>query len=101
MRSYTKKLVPILVMTLLLCLCATLAGAAVLGPNDPPRITLEEVRQMLDRGEVVLFIDTRAESQWQNASHKIPGAIRLTSNQDILDLARDYPADTAIVTYCT
>jgi rhodanese-related sulfurtransferase len=85
---------------ILLTWCAV-AGAATLGPDNPPRISVKEILDLQEKGETVLFIDTRTANQWQRARHKIPGAIRLNNNRDILDLAGRYPANTTIVTYCT
>ena len=101
MQTLTKKMMRVLALSALLLFCSLQVGAAVLSPGHPPRITVEDVRNMLDAGETVLFIDTRTHQQWQNAAHKIPGAVRLVTTSDMLDLTRDYPADTIIVTYCT
>lgn len=101
MRTLTKKMMRVLALSALLLFCSLQVGAAVLSPGHPPRVSVEDVRNMLNAGETVLFIDTRTNQQWQSATHKIPGAIRLVTTSDILDLTREYPADTTIVTYCT
>jgi predicted sulfurtransferase len=100
MRNFNRKSLLLLAMSALLLFC-TQVGAEAAGSGHPPRISMAEVQKMLDSGETVLFIDTRTNQQWQSARHKIPGAIRVDTTNDILALTRDYPADQAIVTYCT
>lgn len=101
MRLYKMKSRLFLAVSALLFLWCTQAGAATLGPNDPQRISVKEILALQDKGETILFLDTRTARQWQNARHKISGAIRLNNNRDILDMTENYPADMAIVTYCT
>ena len=100
MRNFNWKTLLLLAASALLVFC-TQAGAEVAGPDHPPRISMTEVQKMLDSGEEILFIDTRTNRQWQSARHKIPGAVRVSSNSDLLELTKNYPADQAIVTYCT
>lgn len=100
MRNFSWKSLLLLAASALLLSCSQV-DAEVAGPDHPPRISMNEVQKMLDSGEDILFIDTRTNRQWQSARHKIPGAIRVSSNSDILALTKNYPADQAIVTYCT
>lgn len=101
MQTHQRRCLQVLAVTAFLAVFCTQLGAEVLGPGHPARIGMEQVKGMLDHGEKILFVDTRTPSEWQNASDKIPGAIRLTTTNDIVELTRNYPADTIIVTYCT
>lgn len=86
---------------LLLTALSLPAEAAQLNATHPPRITVEEVKQMLDQGEEVLLIDVRTKGQWASSGHKAKGAIRIDNASDLLEMGKTYSTDTPIVTYCT
>ncbi len=91
----------LLTFALLLLLAAT-TNAAELPTRieQVPRINVVEL-EALQKQESVLLIDTRTAGQWQRATDKATGAIRLTSQPELDQLLRDFPLHTAIVTYCT
>ncbi len=64
------------------------------------RIDAAEVKKRMDRGEPILFIDTRNSHDWGVSSVKIPGALRIhySELEEHLD---DLPRNRLIVTYCT
>jgi rhodanese-related sulfurtransferase len=64
------------------------------------RITIGEVKERLDSGEPVLFIDTRNQRDWDASAVKLPGALRIhySELEQHLD---ELPRDSLIVTYCT
>lgn len=67
---------------------------------ETTRITVDEAKQRMDRGEPLVFIDSRNAEAWAKASDKLPGAIRIPADQvdkHLNEIARD----RAIVTYCT
>jgi len=64
------------------------------------RISVEDLRGRLDRGEDIFFVDTRNPKAWAEAKTKLPGAIRVPADQVEQHLA-DIPRDRMIVTYCT
>ena len=64
------------------------------------RISVEDVRARLDRGEDIFFVDTRNPKAWGEAETKLPGAIRVPADQVEQHLA-DIPRDRPIVAYCT
>ncbi len=64
------------------------------------RITVDDLRKRLDRGETIFFIDTRNPTAWAESSTKLPGAIRVPADQVEQHLA-DIPRDRMVVTYCT
>ena len=44
---------------------------------EATRVTVDEVKQRMDRGEVFTFVDTRNPKAWGEAKTKLPGAIRI------------------------
>ena len=68
--------------------------------KDIPRISAADAQQMQSHEEVI-FIDTRRPEQWQQATDKIKGAIRITTYNDLYALQKAIPLDRAIVAYCT
>jgi rhodanese-related sulfurtransferase len=67
---------------------------------EPTRITVEEVRERMGRGEPFTFIDARNPKAWGEADQKLPGAIRVPADEVDKHLA-EIPRDRVIVTYCT
>ena len=67
---------------------------------DVTRITVDEVKQRLDRGEEFAFLDTRNPQAWAESDSKLPNAIRVPANE--LDQHLDeLPKDRTLITYCT
>ena len=64
------------------------------------RITVDEAKQRMDRGEPLVFIDTRNPEAWAKASVKLPGAIRVPADEVEKHL-NEISLGRAIVTYCT
>jgi len=96
-----RHLPPILITILFIVLLAAGPAVAVeLENKDVPRITAEEVQQLQSK-EAVTIIDTRKPDQWEQAADKIPGAIRVTTYEQLFALQQAVKADAAIVTYCT
>lgn len=67
---------------------------------DNLRITLDEVRQMMDAGEPVVFLDARNPQAWADSDVKVPGAIRIPVDGFESHLS-EIPEDKPIVIYCT
>lgn len=101
MNKIARKLAWIASMCLLLLLWSMPLFATQPTQQIPPRITIETIQQLQQDGETILFVDTRSKLQWDRAEKKLPGAIRLANLRDLRKLAKAYPADTPIVTYCT
>ena len=92
--------------SLIMILSLTFFGTAIAAntpkkTSDVERITIAEFQTLQSSGETVVIIDTRSSSQWQHAKDKIPGAIRVTTMEDLKKLKNEVPPDTEIVTYCT
>ena len=64
------------------------------------RMSVDELRKRLERGEEIFFVDTRNPTAWAEADTKLPGAIRVPADQVEPHLA-DIPRDRTVVTYCT
>jgi rhodanese-related sulfurtransferase len=64
------------------------------------RVTAEEVKARVDRGEPILFVDSRSESAWSDSDVKIPGSIRVPPDEAAAHLG-EVPHGRSIVTYCT
>ena len=68
--------------------------------EQPTRISVDEVRTRMERGEDVTFLDARNPKAWGEATTKLPGAIRVPADEvekHIADVRRDH----LVVTYCT
>ena len=67
---------------------------------EATRITVDEVKQRMDRGEQFAFVDSRNPQAWAESDRKLPNAIRVPANE--LDQHLDeIPKDRAVITYCT
>lgn len=64
------------------------------------RITVDEVRSRLDRGEPLVMVDARSAESWSKADRQIPGSVRVPPD-DVAGHAGEVPQGRAIVTYCT
>ncbi len=67
---------------------------------EATRVTVDEVRQRMDRGEKFTFVDTRNPKAWAEANTKLPGAIRIPA-EDVEDHLNEIPHDRSVITYCT
>ncbi len=67
---------------------------------ETTRVTVEEVRQRLDRGDELAFVDARNPQAWAAATATLPGAIRVPADRVTEHLPK-LPRDRAIITYCT
>jgi len=64
------------------------------------RVTVDEVKERMDRGEMFTFIDTRNPTAWGEAQTKLPGAIRIPADEVEKHLDQ-VPRDRTAITYCT
>ena len=67
---------------------------------EATRVTVDEVKARMDRGESFTFIDTRNPTAWGEAETKLPGALRIPANEVEQHLDQ-IPKDRSVVTYCT
>ena len=67
---------------------------------EATRITVDEVKERMDRGEQFTFVDTRNPQAWSDATTKLPHAIRVPAD-DVQQHLAQIPHDKTVVTYCT
>ena len=67
---------------------------------EATRITTDEVRERLDRGEEFTFLDTRNPTAWAESDKKLPNAIRVPADE-LAQHLNEIPKDRAVITYCT
>jgi rhodanese-related sulfurtransferase len=64
------------------------------------KISVDEVKERLDRGEPVIFIDARSQESWEQSDVQIPGSTRVPPDRADEFVGAIAP-EAAIVTYCT
>jgi rhodanese-related sulfurtransferase len=67
---------------------------------EATRITADEVRERMERGEPFTFVDTRNPQAWEESDAKLPGAVRVPADEVEQHLS-SIPRDRVVVTYCT
>ncbi len=65
-----------------------------------PRISVQEVNALLQKHDLVVFVDSRNPTAWANADSMLPGAIRVPAD-DIESHVAAIPKDATVVAYCT
>jgi rhodanese-related sulfurtransferase len=71
----------------------------VYGEDEVPRISTEELNNILGTPDLVL-LDSRIAKDWRKSDKKIVGAIRVDPH-DVSSWAGDYSKDQKIVIYCS
>ena len=86
-----------IVITLVLVALSAIAMAA----NDGvPRITKEQLRAKMEKGEDIIVLDVRTGMSYKGSDIKIKGAMRIPP--DAIDMRyKELPLDKEIITYCT
>ncbi len=64
------------------------------------RITPDEVKERMDRGEKFVFVDSRNDKAWAESDVKLPGAVRLPL-REAEARAGELQRGRTIITYCT
>ena len=64
------------------------------------RITTDEVKERMDRGEEFAFVDIRNPQAWAASDKKLPNAIRVPK-EELGQHLNEIPRDRAVITYCT
>ena len=67
---------------------------------EPTRVTADEIKERMARGELFTFVDTRNPQAWGEAKTKLPGAVRVPVNEVKPHLS-EIPKDRTVITYCT
>ena len=64
------------------------------------RTSVNDLQELMERGENIFFVDTRNPKAWAEADTKLPEAIRVPSDA-VEEHFADIPRDRLVVTYCT
>lgn len=67
---------------------------------EATRITTDEVKERMDRGEEFAFVDTRNPKAWAESDKKLPNAIRVPA-EELEQHLDEIPRDRSVLTYCT
>lgn len=67
--------------------------------RDPRRISVGELKALLDTGGAMTILDVRAEDSYARSSRTIPGAIRIEPHD--LRATATLPKQRLTVTFCT
>jgi len=67
---------------------------------EATRVSAHEVKARMDRGDPLVFIDTRNAKAWDESRVKIPGALRVPTDEVDQHL-QEIPRGRSIITYCT
>lgn len=67
---------------------------------EPTRVTVDEVKERMSRGEQFIFLDARNPKAWGEAETKLPSAIRVPADEAEQHLD-EIPRDHTVITYCT
>ena len=67
---------------------------------EASRISVDEVKRRIARGENILFVDSRSAASWASSKEKIRGAIRVPPDE-VADHVDTIPKGRSLVTYCT
>jgi rhodanese-related sulfurtransferase len=67
---------------------------------EATRVTVDEVKARMDRGEPVFFLDTRNPTAWNESDVKLPGALRVPADE-VEQHLKEIPHGRVIITYCT
>ena len=67
---------------------------------ETTRVTVDEVKERMDRGEMFTFVDTRNPKAWAESDEKLPGAIRVPADE-LEQFLDQIPRERSVITYCT
>ena len=69
-------------------------------PFEVSRITADDAYGRYERGEPIIFVDSRNPQAWAKSDKKLPGAVRIPA-EDVRTHVGGIPRGHTIVTYCT
>jgi rhodanese-related sulfurtransferase len=68
--------------------------------ENPSRLSVAEVRTILERGEPVTFVDSRNPIAWASSKIKIRGAVRVPIDE-VPEHLHELPRNERLIVYCT
>lgn len=74
--------------------------SAVAAGDGVPRITKEDLKAKLDKGEKIIILDVRTAGSYNGSTMRIKGDMRKEPNM-AESWYKDLPMDREIVAYCT
>jgi rhodanese-related sulfurtransferase len=75
-------------------------GRGDIMPENPSRLTVDEVKHLIDQGRPIAFIDSRNPIAWGSSKIKLPGARRIPVDEVERHLPA-LPRNQRLVVYCT
>ncbi len=69
-------------------------------PSEVTKITVDDAYGRYERGEPVIFIDSRNPKAWGESKVKLPAAIRIPAD-DVRSHVVGIPRGRTMITYCT
>ena len=68
--------------------------------DNPSRLTVADVKDLIDRKQPITFIDSRNPIAWGSSNVILPGALRVPIDEVDRHL-QDFPRDRRLIVYCT
>ena len=68
--------------------------------DNPSRLTVADVKDLIDREQPITFIDSRNPIAWGSSNVILPGALRVPIDEVDRHL-QDLPRDRRLIVYCT
>ena len=68
--------------------------------DNPSRLTVADVKGLIDRKEPITFIDSRNPIAWGSSNVILPGALRIPIDEVERHLQK-LPRDRRLIVYCT
>jgi hypothetical protein len=62
------------------------------------RVTVDEVKELLEHGEPTFFVDARTAPDWEKTDNKVKGALRLPASEVEARLS-EIPRGGTVITY--
>ncbi len=66
----------------------------------PTAVSPSEAKEMLERGDRVVFVDARNPVAWGSSTVKLPGAVRIPVDE-VEEHLSEVPPGSTTITYCT
>lgn len=66
----------------------------------PTAVSPSEAKEMLDRGNRIVFVDARNPAAWESSTVKLPQAVRVPVDE-VEDHLSEVPRGSTVITYCT
>ena len=67
---------------------------------EPRAVSPTEAKDMLERGERLVFVDARNPVAWGSSTVKLPAAIRIPVDE-VEEHRREVPSGSTVIAYCT